>query len=94
MSGQDRAEILARFPRERTWLLPALQAIQHEERWLSADAIAAAADHLRVPRSEAYGVATHYAEAYATGEGAILVVQDGAPPPELFVRRERPKVLA
>ena len=62
MSGEPRAEILARFPRERTWLLPALHAIQHEERWISAEALAAAADHLRVPRSEAYGVATHYPE--------------------------------
>ncbi len=53
---------LARFPRERAWLLPALQALQHHERWLSPEALTAAAEHLRVPRSEVYGVATHYPE--------------------------------
>ncbi len=47
-------------------------------------------------REEAIGmdIISHGEEAYATGEGAILVVQDGAPPPERFVRSERPKVLA
>jgi Amt family ammonium transporter len=47
-------------------------------------------------RDEAIGmdIISHGEEAYATGEGAILVVQDGAPPPEIFVREERPKVLA
>ena len=29
------ADALSEFPRERTWLLPALQAVQHAERWLS-----------------------------------------------------------
>jgi len=55
-------DVLSRFPRERTWLLPALQALQHRDRWLSPEALAEAADHLRVPRSEVYGVATHYPE--------------------------------
>jgi Amt family ammonium transporter len=47
-------------------------------------------------RDEAIGmdIISHGEEAYATGEGAILVVQDGAPPPEIFVREERPMVLA
>jgi NADH-quinone oxidoreductase subunit F len=55
-------DVLSRFPRERTWLLPALHALQHRDRWLSPEALGAAADHLRVPRSEVYGVATHYPE--------------------------------
>ena len=38
-------------------------------------------------------IVSHGEEAYATGEGAILVVQNGTPP-EPVVRRERPKVLA
>jgi NADH-quinone oxidoreductase subunit F len=58
----EAREILERFPRERAWLLPALQALQHHERWLSPEALADAAAHLRVPRSEVYGVATHYPE--------------------------------
>jgi NADH-quinone oxidoreductase subunit F len=53
---------LDQFPRERTWLLPALHAVQHAERWISADAIADVAAHLRVPVSEVYGVASHYPE--------------------------------
>src|SRR5207247_5045173 len=44
--------LLATFPRERTWLLPALQAVQRAERYLSPDALEAVAAHLRVPKSE------------------------------------------
>ena len=54
--------ILQRFPRERTWLLPALQAVQHARGWLSDEALAQVGAHLRVPASEVYGVATHYPE--------------------------------
>ncbi len=55
-------DFLGRFPRERQWLLPALQAAQHHDRWLSPEALTAVAEHLRVPKSEVYGVATHYPE--------------------------------
>jgi NADH:ubiquinone oxidoreductase subunit F (NADH-binding)/NADH:ubiquinone oxidoreductase subunit E len=54
--------LLARFPRERQWLLPALQAVQHELGYLSESSLATVAAHLRVPASEVYGVATHYPE--------------------------------
>ena len=54
--------ILARFPRERRWLLPALQAAQHALGYLSAETLAETAAHLRVPASEVDGVATHYPE--------------------------------
>ena len=60
---------LDHFPRERTWLLPALHAVQHAERWISPDAIADIAAHLRVPVSEVYGVATHYPEFRLTEPG-------------------------
>ena len=43
--------ILQRFPRERTWLLPALQAVQHARGWLSDEALAQVGAHLRVPAS-------------------------------------------
>jgi NADH:ubiquinone oxidoreductase subunit F (NADH-binding)/NADH:ubiquinone oxidoreductase subunit E/(2Fe-2S) ferredoxin len=55
-------DALHTFPRERTWLLPALQAVQHAERWLSPASLDAVAAHLRVPRSEVWGVASHYPE--------------------------------
>ncbi len=54
--------ILARFPRERTWLLPALQAVQEAVGYLPDWALAGVGRHLRVPLSEVYGVATHYPE--------------------------------
>jgi NADH-quinone oxidoreductase subunit F len=56
------AEALSTFPRERTWLLPALQAAQRAERWLSPEALEAIAAHVRVPKSEVWGVASHYPE--------------------------------
>ena len=54
--------IIGQFPRERGWLLPALQAVQHAIGYLPAEALTAAGTHLRVPASEVYGVATHYPE--------------------------------
>jgi NADH:ubiquinone oxidoreductase subunit F (NADH-binding)/NADH:ubiquinone oxidoreductase subunit E len=62
------------FPRERTWLLPALQAVQHELRWVPPDALGEVASHLRVPLSEAYGVATHYPE-FRLSEPARRIVR-------------------
>jgi len=69
----EPADALSRFPRERTWLLPALHAIQHRDRWLSAAALEEVADHLRVPKSEVYGVATHYPEFRLTRPGRRVV---------------------
>jgi NADH:ubiquinone oxidoreductase subunit F (NADH-binding)/NADH:ubiquinone oxidoreductase subunit E len=65
--------LLAVFPRERTWLLPALQAVQADRGWLSADDLAAVGAHLRVPASEVYGVATHYPELRLAPRGRHLV---------------------
>ena len=69
----ESADVLSPFPRDRTWLLPALHALQHRDRWLSPEALAAAADHLRVPRSEVYGVATHYPEFRLSRPGRRVV---------------------
>ncbi len=52
--------LLERFPNERTWLLPALQAVQEIEGWLSPEALTAVAEHVRVPSSEASAIATDY----------------------------------
>src|SRR5438094_5917070 len=52
---------LAGFPRERTWLLPALLAAQETEGWLSSEALTAVAEHVRVPPSETCAIATDYA---------------------------------
>jgi NADH:ubiquinone oxidoreductase subunit F (NADH-binding)/NADH:ubiquinone oxidoreductase subunit E len=58
----DLTSVLARFSRERTWLLPALQAVQEAVGHLPEEALARVSAHLRVPASEVYGVATHYPE--------------------------------
>src|SRR5438046_3129264 len=67
------AELLAKFPRERTWLLPALQAVQRAQRYLSPDALETVAAHLRVPKSEVWGVASHYPELRLAPLGRRLV---------------------
>jgi NADH-quinone oxidoreductase subunit F len=64
------AEALARFPRARTWLLPALQAVQEVVGYLPDWALADAARHLRVPVSEVHGVATGYPEFRRRPRGA------------------------
>src|SRR5499427_9369573 len=69
----DWRSVLQAFPKERTWLLPALHAVQHELRWVPAAALAEVAAHLRVPASEAYGVATHYPEFRLTEPRARLI---------------------
>jgi NADH:ubiquinone oxidoreductase subunit F (NADH-binding)/NADH:ubiquinone oxidoreductase subunit E len=61
---------LDRFPRERTWLLPALHAVQEALGYLPDWALAQTAAHLRVPPSEVYGVASGYPEFRLTPRGA------------------------
>jgi NADH-quinone oxidoreductase subunit F len=67
------SELLAPFPRERTWLLPALQTVQHAEGWLSAESLGGVAAHLRVPKSEVWGVASHYPELRLVAPGLRIV---------------------
>ena len=64
------AEALVRFPRERTWLLPALQAVQEIVGHLPDWALADVSRHLRVPASEVYGVATDYPDFRRSPRGA------------------------
>src|SRR5437773_8834162 len=66
-------EAVSRFPRERTWLLPALQSAQRAEGWLSPETLAAVAAHLRVPKSEVWGVASHYPELRLARPGRRLI---------------------
>src|SRR5438046_9779969 len=69
----DPTDSLAAFPRERTWLLPALRAAQQAERWLSPETLDRIAAHLRVPKSEVWGVASHYPEFRLTRPGRRLL---------------------
>jgi NADH:ubiquinone oxidoreductase subunit F (NADH-binding)/NADH:ubiquinone oxidoreductase subunit E len=65
----DLAAVVSRFPRERTWLLPALHAAQEALGWLPESALLAVGAHLRVPASEVYGVASGYPEFRLTARG-------------------------
>jgi NADH-quinone oxidoreductase subunit E len=53
---------LQALPRQRAWLLPSLLLVQDDLGWLPDWAIEAVGAHLRVPRSEAYGVASSFPE--------------------------------
>jgi NADH-quinone oxidoreductase subunit E len=56
----DAAEIIARYPRSRSALLPLLYLVQAEEGFLSTDGIAFCADHLGLTEAEVTAVATFY----------------------------------
>jgi NADH:ubiquinone oxidoreductase subunit E len=63
MDQQELRPLLRRkFPRERTYLLPALHFLQHEFGHLPGWALQTVSWHLRVPASEVYGAATSYSE--------------------------------
>ena len=65
--------LLAGFPRERPWLLPALLAVQEAEGWLRSDALTSVAEHLGVPPSEVSAIATDYAVFRFVKPGGHLV---------------------
>lgn len=63
MQRSDLRPILQdKFPRERTYLLPALHYLQHEFGYLPEWALQIVSWHLRIPASEVYGAATSYSE--------------------------------
>jgi len=54
-------------------LIPALQALQDEAGWLPPRALETVAQHLNVPLSRVYGVATFYAQFYLEPRGRHLI---------------------
>lgn len=63
LSEQTRAaivDVVDRYPERRTALLPALKLAQRDAGWLSADAIAEAADLVGVPHAAALELAAFY----------------------------------
>jgi NADH-quinone oxidoreductase subunit E len=56
----DAAEIIARYPRSRSALLPLLYLVQAEEGYVSTDGIAFCAGRLGLTEAEVTGVATFY----------------------------------
>src|SRR5207244_3236487 len=59
---EDLVERIRSLPRRRTYLLPALLWVQDDLGWLPDWAIEVIGGHLRVPRSEAFGVASSFPE--------------------------------
>lgn len=56
----DAKEIIARYPRERSALLPLLHLVQSEEGFVSTDGIAFCAEQLGITTAEVTAVATFY----------------------------------
>ena len=58
---QDRLDvILARYPLEEPSLIPVLQDVQREYRYLPCDVLARVADSLHVPLARVFSVSTFY----------------------------------
>ena len=73
MNREEIKEVLGRFPQERTYLLPALQAVQEEVRYLPAWAMEEISAYLKVPKSEVHGVASSYPELRLKAPGKHIV---------------------
>ncbi len=68
-----RQSLIQRFPRERTYLLPALHYVQHELGHLPEWALQVVGWHLHIPASEVYGAATSYTELRIKQPGRHIV---------------------
>ncbi len=67
--GPAVAEVLAAFGRDRSLIIPALQAVQERIGYLPPEAFAKVGVHFGVPEARVYGVATFYAQFYLTRQG-------------------------
>lgn len=73
-------EILSRHPRQRDALIPILQELQGHIRYLTPEAMEAAARHCRIHPVEVYGAATFYAQfkLKPVGKNTVMVCQGTA----------------
>ncbi len=72
-AGPDIGDILRRYPGSREYLIPLLQDIQERAGYLSQDSICRVADHLRLPESKVFGVATFYNQFKLNAPGKYLI---------------------
>ena len=56
----DLEERIHAYPRRRTYLLPALHDVHDAYGWLPPQALEAVGTHLRVPKSEVFGIASSF----------------------------------
>ncbi len=66
-------EILDRYNRDSSKLVPILQAVQEEYRYLPEEVMAFVATSLRIPPAQVYGVATFYAHFALEPKGKYVV---------------------
>jgi formate dehydrogenase len=66
-------DLLDDFPRERTWVLPALLRIQQRFGHVSSEAIETIARHLRLTPSDVDGIASGYPEIHRSPRARINV---------------------
>ena len=67
-------QVLAGFPdARREHLIPLLQAVQESQGFLSREAIVKIAEHLKLPASKVYGVATFYNQFRFQAQGRFHV---------------------
>lgn len=57
---EDIGVLLPAFPKERGYLIPILQSIQHRHAYLTTEAMRMVARHLGISYAEVYGVASFY----------------------------------
>jgi NADH-quinone oxidoreductase subunit E len=68
-------EIIGRYPRvKRNTLIPLLQAVQDEFGYISEDAIHKIGEHLSLPTSKVYGLATFYNQFTFSPRGRIHIL--------------------
>lgn len=71
-------EIIEKYGTERNALIPVLQAIQSEFRFLPQEMLSFVSTAMRIPQAEVYGVATFYAQFSTQPKGKHIVqVCDG-----------------
>lgn len=74
LEPEAMAGILRRYPGgERRWLIPILQDVQEHFGYLPTEAICQVSDHLRVPTSKIYGVATFYNQFRLVAPGRYVI---------------------
>ncbi|HNW15974.1 MAG TPA: NAD(P)H-dependent oxidoreductase subunit E [bacterium] len=76
MSGLN--EVLGSIEKESSFLIKALQSVQHHEGFISDESILKIADHFSIPSAEVEGVVSFYAQFKRTKPGKyVIAVCDG-----------------
>ncbi len=69
LTAREVALALADIGRHRSYIIPALQAVQERIGWLPPATFKTVGAHFNVPESRIYGIATFYAQFYLTRQG-------------------------